>query len=104
MLRIEEGYLDIAYGENLHLNISLNSEGADWAKMVFVKTGNKLSVYYNGILAAEGLDISCEPYIGTTILGAEMTESFTIFRQSAVKINRFQIYNESLEPEEALAW
>lgn len=104
MLRIEEGFLDLAYGENLHLNISFNSEGADWAKMVFVKTGNELSVYYNGILAAEGLDISCEPYIGTTILGAEMTESFTIFRQSAVKINRFQIYDEALEPEEAYGW
>lgn len=96
--------MDIAYGENLHLNISLNAEGADWAKMVFVKAGNKLSVYYNGILAGRGAGYLLRALYRYYNTGAEMTESFTIFRQSAVKINRFQIYNEALEPEEALAW
>lgn len=104
MLRIEDGLLDIAYGENLHLTIALNNQSRDWAKMVFVKTGNTLSVYYNAVCVAQGLDISCEPYIGTTILGAEMTGSYTIFRHSAVKISRFQIFEEALDLESALAW
>ena len=97
----QDGQLDVIVGSNYYTKLELPDK--EWATLAITKSGDQYAFYLEGEQAGTAQS-PCEAYSGTLLLGCERMANNTLGRLSAVRIDRFELYDNAKSSADCLAW
>lgn len=102
LIRRDADVIHIIVGNSYYVEVMPDEDTA--SKIAVTKSGDTYSVYVNGIPVAEGIVSPCDSYIGTLLLGAQVTSDYEKFRFTAVTVNRLEVRDEVMDIEDIQRW
>lgn len=101
--KTEENELDVVVGNQFYAKVPLQ-KNRRLATFAMKKSGNLYSIYLDGQILYENVEILSETHSGTLTLASQWLPNNQLGKLSAVGIEQFEVYEKDMPKEEILQW
>lgn len=99
----DNGQLDVVIGSNYYCKLDL-PDYKKWVTLAISKNGDHYNIYLDGKCAYKDMDVSCDTYEKSLVIGAQWLANNQLGKLSAVMVDKFELYYDEMSASDICKW